>query len=180
MWKTQNSRNMLKTIQLAAFISLRVASFAAEFLPVNDAPRFLRTNEGGPHFTLWLSGPDLSVLTDTLHYTRPVVSCWLVFTPRLVTCNMAHQIEEDWMQHILSSRSTGAFFFFFFWQSCGNNRSLPHRDRITDYTIWNATEFLLWGLWLNRFLEASVWWELQTLCRDEKTGNCLPHETNRQ
>lgn len=114
MWKTQNSHNMLKTIQLAAFISLRVASFAAEFLPVNDALRFLRTNEGGPHFTLWLSGPDLSVLTDTLHYTRPVVSCWLVFTPRLVTCNMAHQIEEDWMQHILSSRSTGAFFFFSF------------------------------------------------------------------
>lgn len=114
MWKTQNSRNMLKTIQLAAFISLRVASFAAEFLPVNDALRFLRTNEGGPHFTLWLSGPDLSVLTDTLHYTLPVVSCSLVFTPRLVTCNMAHQIEEDWMQHILSSRSTGAFFIYLF------------------------------------------------------------------
>lgn len=47
MWKTQNSHNMLKTIQLAAFISLSVASFAAEFLPVNDLLRFPRTNEVG-------------------------------------------------------------------------------------------------------------------------------------
>lgn len=43
---------MLKTIQLAAFIFLRVASFAAEFLPFNGPLRFLPLNEGGPHFTL--------------------------------------------------------------------------------------------------------------------------------
>lgn len=137
MWKTQNSHNMLKTIQLAAFISLRVASFAAEFLPVNDALRFLRTNEGGPHFTLWLSGPDLSVLTDTLHYTRPVVSCWLVFTPRLVTCNMAHQIE---VEHILSSRSTGAFFFFFFFDKAVGTTDLCHIGTESQTTLFEMPQ----------------------------------------
>lgn len=113
MWKTQNSHNMLKTIQLAAFISLSVASFAAEFLPVNDLLRFPRTNEVGATLPT-LAIRSWFIRTDW-HSTLHCSSCVLLVGLHPATCHLQYG-TSDWggldAAH-LSSRSTGAFFFFF-------------------------------------------------------------------
>lgn len=114
MWKTQNSHNMLKTIQLAAFISLRVASFAAEFLPVNDALRFLRTNEGGA--TLHTLAIRSWFIRTDWHSTLHSSSCVLLVGLHPTTCHLQYG-TSDWggldAAHFILPVHRGFFFFSF-------------------------------------------------------------------
>lgn len=140
MWKTQNSRNMLKTIQLAAFISLRVASFAAEFLPVNDAPRFLRTNEGGA--TLHTLAIRSWFIRTDWHSTLHSSSCVLFVGLHPTTCHLQYG-TSDWggldAAHFILPVHMGFFYLFIFDKAVGTT-DLCHIGTESQTTLFEMPQ----------------------------------------
>lgn len=140
MWKTQNSRNMLKTIQLAAFISLRVASFAAEFLPVNDAPRFLRTNEGGA--TLHTLAIRSWFIRTDWHSTLHSSSCVLFVGLHPRTCHLQYG-TSDWggldAAHFILPVHRGFFYLFIFDKAVGTT-DLCHIGTESQTTLFEMPQ----------------------------------------
>lgn len=140
MWKTQNSRNMLKTIQLAAFISLRVASFAAEFLPVNDALRFLRTNEGGA--TLHTLAIRSWFIRTDWHSTLHSSSCVLFVGLHPTTCHLQYG-TSDWggldAAHFILPVHRGFFYLFIFDKAVGTT-DLCHIGTESQTTLFEMPQ----------------------------------------
>lgn len=140
MWKTQNSHNMLKTIQLAAFISLRVASFAAEFLPVNDALRFLRTNEGGA--TLHTLAIRSWFIRTDWHSTLHSSSCVLLVGLHPTTCHLQYG-TSDWggldAAHFILPVHRGFFYLFIFDKAVGTT-DLCHIGTESQTTLFEMPQ----------------------------------------